>query len=110
MRPDPGTTIPCRSASASLPTATRNPSLSRISPAMAYGEEQSVRILPSQSRGMNEKAPSTRGHDVLTAYVDDLPSVVDLEAARAAGVPVGAGPVSGARGAGWARIPERRGL
>jgi phosphoglucomutase len=56
------------------------------------------------------KADTTRGHDFLTAYVDDLPAVVDLEAVRAAGVRVGADPLGGASVAYWARIAERHRL
>jgi len=56
------------------------------------------------------KAATTRGHDFLTAYVDDLPSVVDLEAARSVGVSVGADPLGGASVAYWARIAERHRL
>jgi phosphoglucomutase len=56
------------------------------------------------------KAATTRGHDFLTAYVDDLPAVVDLEAVRDAGVRVGADPLGGASVAYWARIAERHRL
>jgi phosphoglucomutase len=56
------------------------------------------------------KAATTRGHDFLTAYVDELPAVVDLEAVRAAGVRVGADPLGGASVAYWARIAERHRL
>jgi phosphoglucomutase len=56
------------------------------------------------------KATTTRGHDFLTSYVDDLPAVVDMEAVRDAGVRVGADPLGGASVAYWARVAERHRL
>ena len=41
-------------------------------------------------------ADTTRRYDFLDAYVDALPSVVDLDAIRAAGVRIGADPLGGA--------------
>jgi phosphoglucomutase len=49
-------------------------------------------------------------HDFLGAYVADLPSVVDLDAIRAAGVRIGADPMGGASVAYWGAIAERHGL
>ncbi|MFI6789021.1 phosphoglucomutase (alpha-D-glucose-1,6-bisphosphate-dependent) [Nonomuraea sp. NPDC050383] len=49
-------------------------------------------------------------HDFLGAYVDDLPSVVDLDAIRAAGVRIGADPLGGASVAYWGEIAERHRL
>ncbi|TQM10715.1 phosphoglucomutase (alpha-D-glucose-1,6-bisphosphate-dependent) [Pseudonocardia kunmingensis] len=49
-------------------------------------------------------------HDFLGAYVADLPSVVDLEAIRSAGVRIGADPLGGASVAYWGAIAERYGL
>jgi len=43
----------------SLPKATSNRSFMPISPAIAWGEEQSIRILPSQSAVMNRNEGST---------------------------------------------------
>ncbi|MER6302009.1 phosphoglucomutase (alpha-D-glucose-1,6-bisphosphate-dependent) [Kitasatospora sp. NPDC001539] len=51
-------------------------------------------------------AATTGRYDYLTAYVEDLPSVLDLEAVRAAGVRIGADPLGGASVAYWARIAE----
>lgn len=48
--------------------------------------------------------------DFMTAYVDDLDSVLDLDAIRDAGVRIGADPLGGAAGAYWGRIAERWGL
>ncbi|MEU8251228.1 phosphoglucomutase (alpha-D-glucose-1,6-bisphosphate-dependent) [Nonomuraea sp. NPDC048916] len=49
-------------------------------------------------------------YDFLGRYVDDLPSVVDLDAIRSAGVRVGADPLGGAAVAYWGEIAERHGL
>ena len=56
------------------------------------------------------KASTTRGHDFLGSYVDDLPAVVDLDAVREAGVRIGVDPLGGASVAYWARIAERHRL
>ncbi|GAA3446699.1 phosphoglucomutase (alpha-D-glucose-1,6-bisphosphate-dependent) [Planomonospora venezuelensis] len=55
-------------------------------------------------------AGTTVRHDFLGAYVDDLPSVVDLDAIRAAGVRIGADPLGGASVAYWGEIAERHRL
>jgi phosphoglucomutase len=49
-------------------------------------------------------------YDYLTAYVDDLPTVVDIDAIRAAGVRIGADPLGGASVDYWAAIAERHRL
>jgi len=56
------------------------------------------------------KAATTSAHDYLTTYVDDLASVVDLEAIRSAGVRIGVDPLGGAAVDFWQRIAERWGL
>jgi phosphoglucomutase len=53
------------------------------------------------------QAPTTRRHDFLTTYVDDLPSVIDVEAIRTAGVRIGADPLGGASVEYWGAIAER---
>ncbi|MFS0704672.1 phosphoglucomutase (alpha-D-glucose-1,6-bisphosphate-dependent) [Cellulomonas sp. 179-A 9B4 NHS] len=55
-------------------------------------------------------AETTRKHDYLSSYVDDLANVVDLEAIRAAGVRIGADPLGGASVEYWGAIGERYGL
>ncbi|MEU1279207.1 phosphoglucomutase (alpha-D-glucose-1,6-bisphosphate-dependent) [Streptomyces sp. NPDC005805] len=55
-------------------------------------------------------AATTHRYDFLTRYVDDLPSVLDLDAVRGAGVRIGADPLGGASVAYWERIAERHGL
>jgi hypothetical protein len=53
--------MPCRSESVSFPVAIVNSCWRRIRLAIAYGDEQSIRILPSQSRVMNRNVGSTSG-------------------------------------------------
>ncbi|MBJ6637363.1 alpha-D-glucose phosphate-specific phosphoglucomutase [Streptomyces sp. DHE7-1] len=55
-------------------------------------------------------AGTTRRYDFLGAYVGDLPSVLDLDAIRAAGVRIGADPLGGASVAYWGRIAEQHRL
>ncbi len=50
------------------------------------------------------------GYDFLGTNVDDLPSVLDMEAIRQAGVRIGADPLGGASVAYWGEIGERHGL
>ncbi|MFI5493851.1 phosphoglucomutase (alpha-D-glucose-1,6-bisphosphate-dependent) [Actinoplanes sp. NPDC051859] len=50
------------------------------------------------------------GYDYLSAYVDDLGSVIDMAAIRAAGVRIGADPLGGASVAYWGEIGARYGL
>jgi phosphoglucomutase len=53
---------------------------------------------------------TTGRYDFLDGYVSDLPSVVDLDAVRAAGVRIGADPLGGASVAYWGEIGARYGL
>ena len=55
-------------------------------------------------------SPSTARYDYVTAYVNDLGAVVDLESIRAARLRLGADPLGGAGIAYWSRIAERYGL
>ncbi|KQR57067.1 phosphoglucomutase (alpha-D-glucose-1,6-bisphosphate-dependent) [Brevundimonas sp. Leaf168] len=48
--------------------------------------------------------------DYLAAYIDDLPSVLDLDTIRNAGVRIGADPLGGAAVAYWGEIAERHRL
>ncbi len=54
--------------------------------------------------------PEPGTYDFLGHYVDDLPSVVDLDAIRAAGVRIGADPLGGAAVHYWGEIAERHRL
>ncbi|MFF3668622.1 phosphoglucomutase (alpha-D-glucose-1,6-bisphosphate-dependent) [Microtetraspora malaysiensis] len=55
-------------------------------------------------------AETTGRYDFLSAYVDDLGSVLDLDAIRNAGVRIGADPLGGASVAYWGEIAERHRL
>ena len=50
------------------------------------------------------------GRDFVAGYVDDLESVIDLDAIRGAGIRIGADPLGGASVAYWRAIRERHGL
>ncbi len=54
--------------------------------------------------------PHAGRYDFLGAYVDDLPSVLDLDAVRDAGVRIGGDPLGGASVAYWGEIAERHRL
>lgn len=57
------------------------------------------------------QAHATAGRfDYLSAYIDDLPSVLDLDAIRNAGVRIGADPLGGAAVAYWGEIATRHRL
>jgi phosphoglucomutase len=53
------------------------------------------------------KAQTTRHHDYITPYVNDLASVIDLDAIRAAGIRIGADPLGGSSVHYWPAIAER---
>ncbi len=55
-------------------------------------------------------APTTGRHDYLSAYTDDLASVIDFDAIRDAGVRIGADPLGGAAVEYWGAIGERYSL
>jgi len=55
-------------------------------------------------------AETTHKHDYLSAYVDDLPNVLDVDLIRASGVRIGADPLGGASVEYWGAIGERYGL
>ena len=55
-------------------------------------------------------ASTTQRHDFLTAYVDDLKNVIDLDVIRASGLRLGVDPLGGAGVHYWPAIAERYGL
>jgi phosphoglucomutase len=55
-------------------------------------------------------ADTTSTYDFLAGYVDDLPSVLDLDAVRDAGIRIGADPLGGASVDYWGEIAERHRL
>ncbi len=56
------------------------------------------------------RSPTTHKHDYLHSYVDDLESVVDLEAIAGAKITIGVDPLGGAGIHYWPLIAERYGL
>jgi phosphoglucomutase len=54
--------------------------------------------------------PSTQKHDYLSAYVEDLANVIDVDAIRGSGLRIGADPLGGASVDYWGAIGERYGL
>jgi phosphoglucomutase len=52
-------------------------------------------------------APTTHGHDYLSAYVSDLGNVIDFDAIRGAKIRLGVDPLGGAGVHYWARIAEQ---
>ncbi|MEU8377894.1 phosphoglucomutase (alpha-D-glucose-1,6-bisphosphate-dependent) [Streptosporangium sp. NPDC048865] len=75
--------------------------------ALIAGGLKEVRRIP-YTRAL--AADTTGRYDFLGRYVDDLPSVLDLDAVREAGVRIGADPLGGASVAYWGEIAERHRL
>jgi phosphoglucomutase len=82
-------------------------------------EDEANRLLGASGRDGIEGVPrvsderargGTRPYDFLGSYVDDLPSVIDVEAIRVSGLRIGVDPMGGASVAYWAQIAERHGL
>jgi phosphoglucomutase len=55
-------------------------------------------------------APTTHRHDYVTAYVEDLGNIIDMEAIRASGINFGVHPLGGAGVHYWLPIAQRYGL
>jgi len=55
-------------------------------------------------------APTTHHHEYLNSYVNDLPTVVDMQAIRNSSVRIGVDPLGGASVAYWDAIGDRYGL
>ncbi|WP_163509795.1 phosphoglucomutase (alpha-D-glucose-1,6-bisphosphate-dependent) [Fodinicola acaciae] len=73
---------------------------------LARGLDGVRRVTAASARS----ARTTQKYDFLSSYVDDLPSVVDIDAIRRAGVRIGADPLGGASVDYWAAIAERHRL
>ena len=80
-------------------------------------EREANRYLESGLKGVARtpfasalKAPTTRGHDFLRAYVEDLGQVIDMDVIRGSGISLGVDPLGGASVHYWDRIAERYGL
>src|SRR6266540_6985065 len=72
--------------------------------ALLEGGLKDVRRIPYEKARC---AATTREHDFLSAYVDDLGSVIDLDAIRDSGIRMGVDPMGGAGVHYWGRIAER---
>jgi phosphoglucomutase len=55
-------------------------------------------------------APTTHMHDYVTAYVNDLGNIIDMEAIRSSGIKFGVHPLGGAGVHYWGPIAEKYGL
>ncbi|WP_239332042.1 phosphoglucomutase (alpha-D-glucose-1,6-bisphosphate-dependent) [Frankia sp. CiP3] len=73
----------------------------RANALLADGLRGVSRVPPARAR------TSAAVHDYVTAYVDDLAAVIDLDAIRGAGVRIGVDPLGGASVAYWQAIAER---
>ena len=80
-------------------------------------QDRANTLLAEKNRGVQRvpyesaaAAPTTHQYDFITPYVDDLNSVLDMDAIRASGITIGADPLGGATVAYWGPIAERYGL
>jgi phosphoglucomutase len=83
----------------------------------AWIESQANECLAHQLKGVQRisidkalAAPTTHRHDFLTAYVDDLHNVIDMDAIRASGLSIGINPLGGAGVHYWEPIAKCYGL
>src|SRR4051812_22386176 len=76
-------------------------------------EQEANKLLEDGLRGVRRVAfdeAAVRERDYVSAYVDDLPAVIDLDAIRGAGLRLGVDPLGGASLRYWEAIGERHGL
>ncbi|MEH1101425.1 phosphoglucomutase (alpha-D-glucose-1,6-bisphosphate-dependent) [Micromonospora sp. CPCC 205561] len=78
----------------------------RANAILADGLKEVRRIPYARARA----ADTTGSYDFLAHYVDDLPTAIDLDAVRDAGVRIGADPLGGASVDYWGEIAERHRL
>lgn len=76
----------------------------RANELLASGWKQIKRVPYEQA------VKQVKGYDFLKAYVDSLPSIIDLDAIRGAGVRIGADPLGGASVDYWGAIAEEHRL
>jgi len=74
---------------------------------LLQGGNQGVQRMPYE-RALRQ--PNVQEHDYISTYVDDLGSVIDMEAIRASGLRLAADPMGGSGIAYWEPIRERYGL
>jgi phosphoglucomutase len=77
-------------------------------------EREANGLLEDGLRGVRRtpagETPAVQRRDYVSAYVDDLAAVIDLDAIRASGVRLGVDPLGGASAAYWAAIADRHRL
>jgi phosphoglucomutase len=80
-------------------------------------EAKANELIEAQLKGVNRiphaqalRAATTHRHDYLTAYVNDLGNVIDMDMIRSAKIHLGVDPLGGAGVHYWARIAERHKL
>ncbi len=80
-------------------------------------EAKANALLEAQLKGVKRipreqalRVSTTHRHDYLTAYINDLGNVIDLDIIRSAKIHLGVDPLGGAGVHYWARIAERHGL
>jgi phosphoglucomutase len=78
----------------------------RANAALAGGVRSAARIPYEKAL----KASTTHRYDFVTAYVNDLDAVVEMEVIRGAKLKIGVDPLGGAGVAYWGRIGERYGI
>ncbi|MCG5451990.1 MULTISPECIES: phosphoglucomutase (alpha-D-glucose-1,6-bisphosphate-dependent) [Micromonospora] len=78
----------------------------RANAILAAGLKEVRRITYARARA----ADTTGEYDFLANYVDDLPTAIDIDAIRDAGIRIGADPLGGASVAYWGEIAERHRL
>jgi len=76
----------------------------------AWIENEANALLETALESVPRSAPVVHAHDYVSAYVDDLPTVVDLAAIRDSGLRLGVHPLGGASLAFWQAAADRHGL
>jgi phosphoglucomutase len=73
-------------------------------------QDEANKLLESGVDSIRRAEPDVTERDYVSAYVDELPAVVDLEAIQGSGLKLGVDPLGGASLAYWHAIAERHGL
>src|SRR5207248_3166964 len=73
-------------------------------------EKRANELLANTDSIRRSATQSGREYDYIGPYVEDLKSIVDLDAIRSAGLRLGADPLGGSNAAYWKPIAERYGL
>ena len=102
---------PARRRRLQVQPAARRPRRTPTSPAGSSARRTACSSRGSTtSRACRFDDAAVTGRDYVSAYVDDLASVIDLDAIRRAGIRLGVDPLGGASVAYWQAIRERHGL